>query len=301
MLLQLDRIGNHFSTLAFSKLISYNSYKSESVFGCIWSGVIFSMLLFYLFKQPFFFPQNKSSFLFFCSFPFIMLELFLKLIYIDPLKVNNQMQESRGAPAKKPAPDYFLWGLKFYILREFACMGKPRFAGTWWWSRNTKRTGCRLLNDQLLKWTARLVLSSCWSVWILGFACIRHCLMFACSRVCQYVVFDLQVNHEIQNTIFVLQRGGEEWARKGSYRRKLCFIRRLWKMIWWGTLEEFYIMILIKKKWFSFLCYAYSSLHVKHLNTSTIVWSQVEAFWPWLCHFSGLNLNSNSLPKEHCP
>lgn len=56
-----------------------------------------------------------------------MLELFLKLIYIDPLKVNNQMQESRGAPAKKPAPDYFLWGLKFYILREFACMGKPRF------------------------------------------------------------------------------------------------------------------------------------------------------------------------------
>lgn len=230
-----------------------------------------------------------------------MLELFLKLIYIDPLKVNNQMQESRGAPAKKPAPDYFLWGLKFYILREFACMGKPRFAGTWWWSRNTKRTGCRLLNDQLLKWTARLVLSSCWSVWILGFACIRHCLMFACSRVCQYVVFDLQVNHEIQNTIFVLQRGGEEWARKGSYRRKLCFIRRLWKMIWWGTLEEFYIMILIKKKWFSFLCYAYSSLHVKHLNTSTIVWSRVEAFWPWLCHFSGLNLNSNSLPKEHCP
>lgn len=185
-----------------------------------------------------------------------MLELFLKLIYIDPLKVNNQMQESRGAPAKKPAPDYFLWGLKFYILREFACMGKPRFAGTWWWSRNTKRTGCRLLNDQLLKWTARLVLSSCWSVWILGFACIRHCLMFACSRVCQYVVFDLQVNHEIQNTIFVLQRGGEEWARKGSYRRKLCFIRRLWKMIWRGTLEEFYIMILIKKKMvlFSMLC-----------------------------------------------
>lgn len=109
MLLQLDRIGNHFSTLAFSKLISYNSYKSESVFGCIWSGVIYSMLLFYLFKQPlFFFPQNKSSFLFFCSFPFTMLELFLKLIYIDPLKVKNQMQELRGAPAKKPAPDYFL-------------------------------------------------------------------------------------------------------------------------------------------------------------------------------------------------
>lgn len=140
------------------------------------------------------------------------------------------MQESRGAPAKKPAPDYFLWNMvqKALVLSfKYAWCDRQdnmHLHHEEWphWYQKNQWIGFSMMGS--LEWPRRIGLLGSWWVCLVFLAHIYHLLMFICNNSVYYIICCATESLNIEPLICYPQR--EKGSHKG--RNLFSFLLEIW-------------------------------------------------------------------------